>query len=71
MIISRSCYLKEPEKWFGTKEEKEVVALSVDYINNNTIPSNKPVWIEGKVLYDNSVAIHMVTKLRYLLMQLI
>lgn len=34
-MITRKIYLKEPEKWVGTPDEKELIDFCVDYIKNH------------------------------------
>lgn len=56
MVLTRSEYLKNPELWKGTEEEKELVLWCTDYIINkpNFLFDFSPIIVEiknNKVIY--------------------
>jgi len=63
MVINRKIYLTEPKKWFGTKEEVELVNLCVETIKELKIPKYERKFIddEKKVTMDNQKLIQANT----------
>lgn len=47
-MITRRIYLNNPEKWFYTNEEKELISFCCDYLDNkkNFFYSFSPVYVD-------------------------
>jgi len=61
-MINRKLYLQEPEKWFGTKDEEELVDYCLDYIKKNKVRKHEK-WFghyNGKMFgYENLGGVKM------------
>jgi len=57
-MLTRKYYLKEPEKWFGTEEELELVNVCLRYINETNIPKGEEkVVLDGReIIFVRNVA---------------
>jgi len=56
-MITRAIYLKEPEKWFGTKEEEELVLFCIEDLKERNVPECKEELLDGYVHWNNQKAV--------------
>jgi len=52
-MLNRAAYLKDPEKWFRTKEEQDLILFCIKDIQTREVPEYKIDWIEDNIYLDN------------------